>query len=614
MMEFTYDGIVRQGFGFYNPNHAAALICALLPFCWAGLLRWKHPAARAGFAAATLVLTIALALTFSRSGLLIFFAELLLFGLLTGRRSWKVVPWIAAGGVLLFLAAGVWGRFVLDRAVTNRFDIWLAGASLFAANPWLGVGHGNSGTLATAFLLRDGIVCRTLVNSHLTLFAEYGLFPGLLWAGGIAYALIAGWRRQRRAAWVSFAGMCMAAGVSLLLLASACSKKEKVSLQTATVTRGEITEAVTATGTLECITQVDVGTQVTGIVAKLFADFNSVVTEGQLIAEIDKTTLEADLQSADAQLESSRLEYEYAKKNYERDEALHQKQLISDYDYETSRRDYLVAKSDYERMQANRVSAARNLSYAEITSPMDGIVISREVEIGQTVVSNMEVANLFTIGDLDKMQVVADVDEADIGSVKVGQNAQFTVDAFPDDIFYGRVTQVRISPTTDTNVTTYEVLISTSNPDHKLIPGLTANVTINVMEEKDVMMLPIKVLRFSPMQFEGAEGLPVAEQMPESPAGKPSGGEIPDPLVTTDDNRRLVWVLTDDNRLVPTEIEMGVENGINVEIKSGLNEGDKVALQYTTEMLEEEAPQGERNPFMPGPPDRDKKKKNKGGE
>ena len=409
-------------------------------------------------------------------------------------------------------------------------------------------------------------------------------------------------------------GMCMAAGVSLLLLATACSKKEKVSLQTATVTRGEITEAVTATGTLECITQVDVGTQVTGIVAKLFADFNSVVTEGQLIAEIDKTTLEADLQSADAQLESARLEYEYAKKNYERDEALHQKQLISDYDYETSRRDYLVAKSDYERMQANRVSAARNLSYAEITSPMDGIVISREVEIGQTVVSNMEVANLFTIGDLDKMQVVADVDEADIGSVKVGQNAQFTVDAFPDDIFYGRVTQVRISPTTDTNVTTYEVLISTSNPDHKLIPGLTANVTINVMEEKDVMMLPIKVLRFSPMQFEGAEGLPVAEQMPEPPAGKPSGGEIPDPLVTTDDNRRLVWVLTDDNRLVPTEIEMGVENGINVEIKSGLNEGDKVALQYTTEMLEEEAPQGERNPFMPGPPDRDKKKKNKGGE
>ena len=407
-------------------------------------------------------------------------------------------------------------------------------------------------------------------------------------------------------------GMCMAAAVSLLMLATACSKKEKVSLQTATVTRGEITEAVTATGTLECITQVDVGTQVTGIVAKLFADFNSVVTEGQLIAEIDKTTLEADLQSADAQLESARLEYEYAKKNYERDEALHQKQLISDYDYETSRRDYLVAKSDYERMQANRVSAARNLSYAEITSPMDGIVISREVEIGQTVVSNMEVANLFTIGDLDKMQVVADVDEADIGSVKVGQNAQFTVDAFPDDIFYGRVTQVRISPTTDTNVTTYEVLISTSNPDHKLIPGLTANVTINVMEEKDVMMLPIKVLRFSPMQFEGAEGLPVAEQMPEPPAGKPSGGEIPDPLVTTDDNRRLVWVLTDDNRLVPTEIEMGAENGIDVEIKSGLKEGDKVALQYTTEVLEE-APQGERNPFMPGPPDRDKKK-NKGGE
>ena len=413
------------------------------------------------------------------------------------------------------------------------------------------------------------------------------------------------------------AKLCMAAGVSLLLLATSCSKKEKVSLQTATVTRGEITESVTATGTLECITQVDVGTQVTGIVAKLFADFNSIVTEGQLIAEIDKTTLEADLQSADAQLESARLDYEYTKKNYERDEALHQKQLISDYEYETSRRDYFVAKADYERMQANRVSAARNLSYAEITSPMDGIVISREVEIGQTVVSNMEVANLFTIGDLDKMQVVADVDEADIGSVKVGQNAQFTVDAFPDDIFQGQVTQVRISPTTDTNVTTYEVLISTANPDHKLIPGLTANVTIKVMEEKDVMTLPIKVLRFAPMQFDDAEGLPVADRMPEppagKPAGKPAGGEVPDPLLPTGDNRRLVWVLTDDNRLVPTEIEMGVDNGINIEVKSGLNVGDKVALQYATEMLEETGAQGERNPFMPGPPDRDKKK-NKGGE
>lgn len=401
----------------------------------------------------------------------------------------------------------------------------------------------------------------------------------------------------------------LAVGVSLLMAVTSCSKKEKVSLQTATVSKGEITESVTATGTLECITQVDVGTQVTGIVAKLYADFNSIVTEGQLIAEIDKTTLEAELQSADAQLEGARLDYEYNKKNYERDEALHQKQLISDYEYETSMHDYLVSKANYERMQANRISAARNLSYAEITSPMDGIVISREVEIGQTVVSNMEVANLYTIGDLDKMQVVADVDEADIGSVKVGQNAQFTVDAYPDDIFYGEVTQVRISPTTDSNVTTYEVLISTNNPEHKLIPGLTANVTIKVKDVKDVMVLPIKVLRFNPMEFAGVEGLPVVESMPTPPNGVKPDGEIPDPTVVTDDARRLVWVLTDDNRLVPTEIEMGEGNGINVEVKSGLNIGAKVALQYTTEMLEDEDAAGERNPFMPVPPGRDKKKK-----
>ncbi len=402
---------------------------------------------------------------------------------------------------------------------------------------------------------------------------------------------------------------CMA--TVMLLTVASCSKKEKVSLETATVTKGEITESVTATGTVECITEVDVGTQVTGIIAKLYADYNSIVTEGQLIAEIDKTTLEADLKSADAQLESARLQYEYTKKNYERNEALYQKQLISEYEYDTSKNSYLVAQADYERMQANRVSAARNLSYAEITSPMNGIVISREVEIGQTVVSSMEVANLFTIGDLDNMQVVADVDEADIGVVKVGQKAQFTVDAFPNDIFYGEVTQVRISPTTDSNVTTYEVLISTTNFEHKLIPGLTANVTIKVTEVKDVMVLPIKVLRFNPMEFADEKGLPVAESMPEPPASEDSStGEIPDPTIVTDNMQRLVWVLTDDNRLVPTEIEMGEGNGINIEVKSGLNVGDRVALQYTTEVLEEETSSTETNPFMPGRPgDRDRNKK-----
>ena len=400
---------------------------------------------------------------------------------------------------------------------------------------------------------------------------------------------------------------------AIALALCACGKKQQVTLETATATKGEIVETVTATGTLESVTQVDVGTQVTGIVSKLFADYNSIVTEGQIIAEIDKTTLESDLKSVNATMESAKQTYEYTKKNFERDKALHEKQLISDYEFETSRKDYLVAKAAYEKSQSDRVKAARNLSYAEIYSPIDGIVMSREVEVGQTVVSNMSVANLFVIADLNNMRVVADVDEADIGSVKVGQNASFTVDAYPNDVFNGKVTQVRINPTTTSNVVTYEVLISTENPEHKLIPGLTANITINTKELKDVLTVPIKTLKFQPQEFDGAEGLPVADAMPQPRAGadKPKEGDTPkDPVIPTDDMHRLLWVVR-DGRLVPTEVLIGLDNGVSIAVLEGLNEGDTVALQYNTdsEAMPDAAPQGGESPFMPKRPGSNKKKK-----
>lgn len=402
--------------------------------------------------------------------------------------------------------------------------------------------------------------------------------------------------------------LCTAA---VLLCLYSCSHEEKVTLETVTVTKGEISETVTATGTLESITSVDVGTQVTGIVSQLFADFNSVVKKGELIAEIDKTTLESELKSANSTLESAKVTYEYTKSNYERDKQLHDKQLISDYEYETSRKDYLVAKSSYEKAQADRVRAARNLSYAEIYSPIDGIVVSREVEVGQTVVSSMNVANLYTIADLDNMRVVANVDEADIGSVKVGQNASFTVDAYPNDIFKGNVTQVRISPTTTSNVVTYEVLISTQNPGHKLIPGLTANVTIKTKEANDVLTIPLKVLRFTPQEFEnGGNDLP-SFTLPKPRNAMPPTGDTPkDPTIPTDDMHRLVWVLR-DNHLVPTEILIGVDNGITAEVIEGLQEGDKVAESYKTAQLSngEAANSGENSPFMPKPPGNDRQKK-----
>lgn len=253
--------------------------------------------------------------------------------------------------------------------------------------------------------------------------------------------------------------------------AGSCTKKAEVKLETITAARGELSETVTATGTVESVTSVDVGTQVTGIIDKLYADYNSVVSKGELIAEIEKTLLEADLRSAEANVQSARYTYEYNRDNYLRDKALHDKQLISDYEFQTSQKDYEVSKASYEKATADRVRAAKNLNYAEIYSPIDGIVISREVEVGQTVVSSMNVANLYTIADLDNMQIIGNVDEADIGSVKPGQRVTFSVDAYPDDLFEGSVTQVRLSPTTESNVVTYEVVVATANPDHKLIPA-----------------------------------------------------------------------------------------------------------------------------------------------
>ncbi|MDE6819284.1 MAG: efflux RND transporter periplasmic adaptor subunit, partial [Muribaculaceae bacterium] len=314
-----------------------------------------------------------------------------------------------------------------------------------------------------------------------------------------------------------------AAGLMMLALGS-CSKESSFELETYTVAPTSMSEIVTATGTMESVTSVDVGTQVTGIISNLLVDFNDQVSKGQLIAEIDKTVLQSELQSADATLASAKASFDYAAANFERDKALHSEKLISDYEFQTTRKDYEVARMAYEKAQADRVRAAKNLTYAEITSPIDGIVVSREVEVGQTVVSNMSVASLYVIADLDHMQVVGNVDEADIGQVKVGQNVSFTVDAYPDDTFSGTVTQVRISPTTTNNVVTYEVIVSTTNPDHKLIPGMTANLSIFTLQLDDAIAVPLKALKFEPMQ--AAEG-----------------SKLPEPKPLADRAEYSVWVL-----------------------------------------------------------------------
>lgn len=316
------------------------------------------------------------------------------------------------------------------------------------------------------------------------------------------------------------------------------------------------------------------------------------MTKGQLIAEIEKTLLQSELTSAEANVESARLTYEYNLTNYNRDKALHDKQLISDYEFQTSKKDFEVSKTAYDKAVADRVRAAKNLNYAEIYAPIDGIVISREVEVGQTVVSNMNVANLYTIADLDNMQVIGNVDEADIGQVKVGQPVTFSVDAYPDEIFEGQVTQVRLNPTTESNVVTYEVVVAASNPEHKLIPGLTANLTIYVMSEKDVLLLPAKAFTFEPMQYDD-------KKLPQ-PQGDASD-------IKLGENQKCIWVVSGD-RLEPVAVTTGATNGIRTQITGGISDGTVVAVDYTAAVTAAAERSGEQSPFAPQPPGRNKKK------
>ena len=379
------------------------------------------------------------------------------------------------------------------------------------------------------------------------------------------------------------------------------SKSANYVIETAQAVRGDVSEAVTATGTIEPVTQVEVGTQVSGIIDKLYADYNSIVTKGQLIAEMDKITLQSELTSQQATYDGAKAEYEYQEKNFFRNKALHEKQLISDTEYEESKYNYAKAKSTFESSEANLAKAKRNLAYATITSPIDGVVISRAVEEGQTVAAGFETPTLFTIAaDLTQMQVVADVDEADIGGIIEGQRASFTVDAYPNDVFEGIVTQIRLgdaSSTSSTNststVVTYEVVISAPNPDLKLKPRLTANVTIYILDKKDVLSVPNKALRFTPE--------------------KPLIGN--NDIVKDCEGEHKLWT-REGTTFTAHPVEVGISNGISTEIISGIPEGTKVVTEATIGVMpgENMGPEGnmenggERSPFMPGPPGSKKKK------
>jgi len=381
----------------------------------------------------------------------------------------------------------------------------------------------------------------------------------------------------------------MKAGImalTALALLSSCEKKQQTEFSTSKVVTGNIQTSITATGTIEPVTSVTVGTQVSGIVAHLYVDYNSVVKKGQVIAELDKTNLTSELNTARANLSSAQSTLNYEQANFNRYQTLYDKGLVSAHDYENARLTYLKAKDQVTTATQSVQKAQTNLGYATITSPIDGVVLSKSVEEGQTVAASFNTPELFTIAqDLTDMRVIADIDEADIGGVKEGQRVAFTVDAFPDDSFEGKVTQVRQQPTTESNVVTYEVVISAPNNDLKLKPGLTANVTIYTLEKNDVLVAPSKALRFMPNEALLSEGQKIEDV--EAP--------------------QKVWTL-DGNTFKAHKVETGTTNGMLTEIVSGISEGTEVLTDFSISGGEEENEQNASNPFMPKPRGNNKKK------
>ena len=366
----------------------------------------------------------------------------------------------------------------------------------------------------------------------------------------------------------------------VIWMCSGGKKEETVEFETAKAERQDIHTTITATGTIEPVTSVTVGTQVSGIVSKLYVDYNSVVKKGQVIAELDKTNLTSELNRAKADLSSAESTLAYETANFKRYQTLFDKGLVSANDYESAKLSYEKARQTAASSRENVQKAQTNLGYATITSPIDGVVLSKSVEEGQTVAASFNTPELFNIAqDLTDMRVIADIDEADIGGVKEGQRVTFTVDAFPDDKFEGQVTQVRQEATTTSNVVTYEVVISAPNKDLKLKPGLTANVTIYTLEKNGVLAVPAKALRFTPNEALLKDGQQIEDL------------EVP----------MKVWTL-EGNTFKAHKVEIGTTNGMLTEIISGISEGTDVLVDFKISGGEmEQAGQQTQNPFMPRP-------------
>ena len=416
--------------------------------------------------------------------------------------------------------------------------------------------------------------------------------------------------KKKRKIWLIILGIVVLAIAAIVIVKLTKSANKELVIRTHVVEEYTVENTVTATGTIEPVETVEVGTQVSGKVEKIYVDYNDVVKKGQLMAELDKQTLNQSLSRAKASLTSAESQLNYAKLTYERTKQLYEANAATLAAYQEAQNSYTQAQMSKRNAQASYDQARVDLAYAEIYSPIDGIVLDRAVEVGQTVAASFSTPTLFTLAnDLTKMQVEADVDEADIGQVKVGQRVTFTVDAYMDDVFEGTVNQIRMKPTTTSNVVTYTVIIEAPNPDQKLFPGMTASVTI-VTEEQTGLAVPAEAFNFSPDEAV-LKAIRKADK-PEGQRPEPPQGERPQMDRSSATSHSVVW-LKKGADMMPRPVKVGMSDGAYKIIEEGVQVGDSVVLSAQYVAKEKAVKKGE-NPFMPGPPGRNRNNNNnKGG-
>lgn len=423
-------------------------------------------------------------------------------------------------------------------------------------------------------------------------------------------------------------GIILAVAAVILILKPFSKKEVAASFDTVKVEKGNITNTVTATGTINAVKSVNVGTQVSGILQHVYVDFNDVVRKGQLLAQLDETPLRAQLEQSQSQVDQAQAQLTYQEATFRRLKALYEKNLIAQADYDQALFNYENSKAALTNARSALSRSKVNLDYATITSPIDGVVLNRAVEEGQTVAASFNTPTLFTIvNDLTQMEVQTSVDEADIGKVIDGQRVEFTVDAYPDMEFEGKVSEVRLQPVTTNNVVTYTVILDAPNPDKKLMPGMTASATIFIEEKSNTLLLSGKAIRFKPdteflnkqmaegmkrgdfpgPQAAGAAPAPVPQGMTAPSAnmqGMPAG--FPDPsampgMGEMPAGTKTVWIKEENGTIRPQIITTGIDNGTNVEILSGLKEGDEVVVSMTDASTKAKAKSSDNGPRGPMP-------------